>query len=293
MRARCTWLAGSVRERETRSRSANSCSVNSNSITRRAAAITTSPCSANHRSSIWESPRLNGIPPIGADSRNRWSRARQVQQNQARRDGHVEAVPERGDGNGAASRDPVRQVPHHASSRGGARQGAQGGIRPRRRQGPALHQGPEVHAAVASRESLSGRQALARTAAGRQQAPQHRLRPEGVLRPTVDLPARELGPPFLRQLAREPEMATSQTLRALCRNDRSALGRNRRLLQTREQSLTRFRRGPQQQDPSVSATRIRPERRGISPPKSPLLHAPAHLNPPKSPTRFPEDPLFV
>src|SRR5271163_1243980 len=139
-------------------------------------------------------------------------------------------------------------------------------------------------------KSLSGRQALARTAAGRQQAPQHRLRPEGVLRPTVDLPARELGPPFLRQLAREPEMATSQTLRALCRNDRSALGRNRRLLQTREQSLTRFRRGPQQQDPSVSATRIRPERRGISPPKRPLLHAPAHLNPPKSPTRFPEDP---
>src|SRR5580658_10427660 len=87
-------------------------------------------------------------------------------------------------------------------------------------------------------------------------------------------------------------MATSQTLRALRRNDRSALGRNRRLLPTREQSLTRFRRGPQQQDPSVSATRIRPERRGISPPKSPLLHAPAHLNPPKSPTRFPEDPIL-
>src|ERR1700685_3878362 len=73
MRARCTWLAGSVRERETRSRSANSSSVNSKSITPRAAAITSTPCSANHRSGIWESPRLNGIPPIGADSRNRCS----------------------------------------------------------------------------------------------------------------------------------------------------------------------------------------------------------------------------
>jgi hypothetical protein len=41
---------------------------------RRAAAITSTPCSANHRSGIWESPRLNGIPPIGADSRNRCSR---------------------------------------------------------------------------------------------------------------------------------------------------------------------------------------------------------------------------
>ena len=59
--------------RETRSRSANSSSVNSNSITRRAAAITSTPCSANHRSGIWESPRLNGIPPISADFRNRCS----------------------------------------------------------------------------------------------------------------------------------------------------------------------------------------------------------------------------
>ena len=65
--------------------------------------------------------------------------------------------------NGAASGDPVRQVPHHAPSRRGARQGAQGRIRPPQRQGPALHQGPEVHAAVASREPHPGRQALARS----------------------------------------------------------------------------------------------------------------------------------
>src|SRR5271170_4151734 len=38
------------------------------------------------------------------------------------------------------------KVPHHAPSRRGARQGAQGRIRPPRRQGSALHQRPEVHA---------------------------------------------------------------------------------------------------------------------------------------------------
>src|SRR5277367_1597920 len=113
--------------------------------------------------------------------------ATEVRQNQARRDGHVETVPQRREGKGAASRDPVRQVPHHAPSRRGARQGAQGRIRPPRRQGSALHQRPEVHAAVASREPHPGGQALAPTPGGRQQASQYRLRPEGGLRPTMGL----------------------------------------------------------------------------------------------------------
>ena len=38
------------------------------------------------------------------------------QQNHACRDGHVEAVPQRRAGQGAASSDPVRQVPYHAAS---------------------------------------------------------------------------------------------------------------------------------------------------------------------------------
>ena len=88
--------------------------------------------------------------------------AQKEQQNPARRDGHVEAVPQRRAGQGAAGGDPVRQVPHHAPSRRGARQGAQGRIRAPARQGPALHQGPEVHAAVAPRQSHPGGQALAR-----------------------------------------------------------------------------------------------------------------------------------
>src|SRR5271170_4997448 len=217
--------------------------------------------------------------------------ATEVQQNQARRDGHVETVPQRREGKGAASRDPVRQVPHHAPSRRGARQGAQGRIRPPRRQGSALHQRPEVHAAVASREPHPGGQALARTPAGRQQAPQYRLRPERVVRPTMGLPARELGAPLLRQLARQPQMAAPQTLPALRRHDRSALGRNRRLLQTGEQGFSRLRRGPQQQDPRVSATRLRTERRGISPPQGPLLHAPAALTPQNRPLDFQKTPF--
>src|SRR5271156_4659799 len=212
--------------------------------------------------------------------------ATEVRQNQARRDGHVESVPQRREGKGAARRDPVRQVPNHAPSRRGARQGAQGRIRPPRRQGSALHQRPEVHAAVASREPHPGGQALAPTPAGRQQASQYRLRPEGGLRPTMGLPARELGAPILRQLARQSEMAAPQTLRALRRHDRSALGRHRRLLQTGEQGFSRLRRGPQQQDPRVSTTRLRTERRGISPPQGPLLHAPAALTPQNRPLDF-------
>src|SRR5271154_1955352 len=129
-------------------------------------------------------------------------------------------VMQRRDGKGAASRDPVRQVPHHAPSRRGARQGVQGRIRPPRRQGSALHQRPEIHAAVASREPHPGGQALAPTPAGRQQASQYRLRPERVVRPTMGLPARELGAPLLRQLARQPQMAAPQTLPALRRHDR-------------------------------------------------------------------------
>src|SRR5277367_4055583 len=175
------------------------------------------------------------------------------------------------------------KVPHHAPSRRGARQGAQGRICPPRRQGSALHQRPEVHAAVASREPHPGGQALAPTPAGRQQASQYRLRPEGGLRSTMGLPARELGAPILRQLARQSEMAAPQTLRALRRHDRSALGRHRRLLQTGEQGFSRLRRGPQQQDPRVSTTRLRTERRGISPPQGPLLHAPAALTPQNRP----------
>src|SRR5277367_2621029 len=200
-------------------------------------------------------------------------------------------VMQRRDGKGAASRDPVRQVPHHAPSRRGARQGAQGRIRPPRRRGSALHQRPEVHAAVASREPHPGGQALAPTPAGRQQASQYRLRPEGGLRPTMGLPARELGAPLLRQLTRQSEMAAPQTLRALRRHDRSALGRHRRLLQTGEQGFSRLRRGPQQQDPRVSTTRLRTERRGISPPQGPLLHAPAALTPQNRPLDFQKTPF--
>jgi len=73
---------------------------------------------------------------------------------------------------------------------------------------------------AASREPHPGGQALARTPAGRQQASQYRLRPERVVRPTMGLPARELGAPLLRQLARQPQMAAPQTLPALRRHDR-------------------------------------------------------------------------
>ncbi len=103
--------------------------------------------------------------------------------------------------------------------------------------------GPEVHAAVAPRQSDAGRQALAHAAAGCQQAAEHRLSAEGGVRPALGLPARGLGAALLRQLARQPQMAAAQALRAFRRHDRPPLGRHRRLLQAGEQGLTRLRRG--------------------------------------------------
>src|SRR5271170_1827980 len=108
----------------------------------------------------------------------------------------------------------------------------------------------------------------------------------------MGLPTRGLGAALLRQLARQPQMAAAQTLRALRRNDRSPLGWYRRLLQAGEQGLTRLRRGPQQQDPGVPAARLWAEGRGIPPPQGPLMHASGAMTPPKPPTRSPEDPLL-
>ncbi len=49
----------------------------------------------------------------------------------------------------AAGGDPVRQVPHHAPSRRGARQGPQDRVRAARGKERQLHQGAEIYAAVA------------------------------------------------------------------------------------------------------------------------------------------------
>src|ERR1700733_5771303 len=72
MHARWTWLAGAVRERETHARSDNSFSENDTSITRRGAAITISP-SANPPKGDMDIVNPKGIPPMRADSWNRYT----------------------------------------------------------------------------------------------------------------------------------------------------------------------------------------------------------------------------
>ena len=74
---------------------------------------------------------------------------------------------------------------------------------------------------------------------------------------SVGLRARGLGTALLRQLALRPQMAATQALREVCRDDRSSLGRNRCLLQAREQGLAWIRGGSEQQDPGDPAARIR------------------------------------
>src|SRR5579859_2105236 len=82
-----------------------------------------------------------------------------------------------------------------------------------------------------------------------------------------------MGPPLLRQLARFPQMAAPQTLRSLRQDDRTELGRHRRLLQTGEQGLSWFRRGSEQQDPRYPEKGLRPARRGLLAAQGPHLHA--------------------
>jgi transposase len=92
-----------------------------------------------------------------------------------------------------------------------------------------------------------------------------------------------LGATLLRQLACQPQMAAPQTLRDLCRDDRSALGGHSRLLPAAEQGFAGFRRGFEQQNPRVSTSRLWAERRRISPPQGSLLHASAALTPENHP----------
>ena len=98
---------------------------------------------------------------------------------------------------------------------------------------------------------------------GGQQAAQYCLPAEGVLRPALELRAGGLGAAILRELADKPEMAAPESLREVRRNDRSPLGRNRRLLKGREQGIARVRRRIQQQNPRHPTPCIRTARPGI------------------------------
>ena len=70
--------------------------------------------------------------------------------------------------------------------------------------------------------------------AGSQQAIKHRLPAQGVLRPTLGLQPRGVGAEVLRELASESEVAALEAVREVRRDDRTALGWHRRLLQTRK-----------------------------------------------------------
>src|SRR5947209_979543 len=127
-------------------------------------------------------------------------------------DGHVEALPLGDADTCAASGDFVRQVPRHAASGRGLGYGSQARVCAACGSRPPLYQGSEIHVAVAQGEPHARRQEGVKDAAGGQQAAQHRLRPQGELRPVVELRARGLGAAFLRELAREPQVAAARAV---------------------------------------------------------------------------------
>src|ERR1035437_4503959 len=147
--------------------------------------------------------------------------------------------------------------------------------------------------AGAAGEFIRVGQEIAHAAAGGEQAAEHGLRSEGILRPALGRRARGLGGALLRELARELEVAAAPTLSKVRRNDRSALGWYRRLLQAGKQGLARLRRGPQQHDPRHPAPRLRSTRPGISAAQGAHMHASSPLKLPKTPTRLPEDPVVL
>lgn len=67
------------------------------------------------------------------------------------------------------------------------------------------------------------------------------LSAQGRLRPAVGLPARRLGAASLRPLAQIAALAAAQTVREICRTDRTALARHRCPLSSRKQGLARLR----------------------------------------------------
>ena len=73
------------------------------------------------------------------------------------------------------------------------------------------------------------------------------------------------------------EVAATEALREVRRDDRPALGRHRGLLQAGEQGRPGLRRGPEQQDPRHPAAQLRPTRRGVPAPQGSHLHASSDL----------------
>ena len=142
------------------------------------------------------------------------ARPRKIQQNTARRHGHVESVPQLHPQAGPCSAgfDHLRQVSCAASFAGCLGPGPQERIQPAHRARTPLHQGPKVRLAVALAQPDRLAQEGAEAAVQRQQAFAHGLPSEGIVRTTLELRATRMGPALLRQLASLSEMATPQTL---------------------------------------------------------------------------------
>src|SRR5215468_340254 len=158
----------------------------------------------------------------------------EMRANPPRRDGHVETVSQRHQCPRAASRNPVRQVPHHSPPGRSPRSSAKERVRAPVGKTTPLHQGAKIYAAVAQGEPHAGGPTGIEDFVARQQTAEHRLCSQGVLWTALELRARGLGTTVLRELARVAQMAEIETLREVRRHDRSSLGRTRRLLQARE-----------------------------------------------------------
>ena len=195
---------------------------------------------------------------------------------------------------GAAGGDPVRQVPHHAPSRRGARQGAQDRIRAAQRQGSALHQGAEIHAALAPREPHPGGQAdrsRLLLAANKRLNTAYLLKEsfgqlwdyerEGWARRFFENWRASLKWQRLEPYENFAEMIDRHWdgIAAYCKpENKVSLG---------------FVEGLNNKIRVIQTPRLRATRRGISAPQGPHLHASGALKWPKSPTRLPEDPQKI
>lgn len=199
--------------------------------------------------------------------------AQEGQESSLGGNGHVEGFRKVGKATHSSSCDSLRQVPCDATFRRGFRQGAKAGICQTLRQGSFLHQRAEVHAAIAKTEFGFRWSAFASQTLESQQETQHGLSVKGDFRSAVELRYRRLGEKVFQQLARFSQMAETGTLSGIRKIDRTALGRNRGLLSSRQQSLIGFRGRIEQQDTGDSTTGLRTSGRRISSPQNPDLHA--------------------
>ena len=140
-------------------------------------------------------------------------------QDRASGHGHVESFREVGQEERASCGDSLRQISRNSAFRKGVGHDTQAGVCEGVLKGSFFHQGAEIHPAITQREPDSGWQEVVEETLGSQQENSDSVFAEGDFWAAVGLQHGRVGSEVLRELEGFTEMAETQTLRQVCRDD--------------------------------------------------------------------------